>query len=159
MKRLGTNHQCQPMSKRYTCSKHEYQRCICKCGYKGSVEKDDPQAAVPQVSHNAVTINCVGLGTTGFPTETVVVKHGSKKLLALVTYDSWASHCMLHVSGAKELDLAVKDVGTMDVSCHTGTVEEAGRKVTATIVGNKSDITIDFLLTNEVIKNGPHPIH
>ena len=149
MKTLGTNHQCPPMSKRYICSKHEYQRCICKCGYKHSVEKDDPEAAVPQVSHNAVTINCVGLGTTGFPTETVVVKHGSKKLLALVTYDSWASHCMLHVSGAKELDLAVKDVGTMDVSCHTGTVEEAGRKVTATIVGNKSDITIDFLLTNE----------
>ena len=101
------------------------------------------------MSHNAVTINCVGLGTTGFPTETVVVKHGAKKLLALVTYDSWASHCMLHVSGARELGLDVKDVGTMDVSCHTGTVEEAGRKVTATIVGNKSDITIDFLLTDE----------
>ena len=91
------------------------------------------------MSQNAITINCVGLGTTGFPTETVHVKYGAKKLLALMKYDSWASHCMLHVSGAK-------DVGTMDDSCHTGTIEEAGRKVTATIVGNKSDIKIDFLL-------------
>ena len=149
MRKLGADHECPPMSKKFACFKHDYQRCICKCGYKNVVEKDVPGGSNPQVSHNAVTINCVGLGTTGFPTETVVVKHGAKKLLALVTYDSWASHCMLHVSGARELGLDVKDVGTMDVSCHTGTVEEAGRKVTATIVGNKSDITIDFLLTDE----------
>ena len=58
-----------------------------------SSDLTNPGGFSPQVSHNTVPINCVGLETTWFPTETVVIKHGAKKLLTLVTYDWWASHC------------------------------------------------------------------
>ena len=37
MRKLGADHECPPMSKKFACFKHDYQRCICKCGYKNVV--------------------------------------------------------------------------------------------------------------------------
>ena len=151
--KTGPEHRCSIKSKKFTCFKHGYQRCICKCGYKRETDGSG-QDEKPQVSSNTKSINCVQLGATGFPTESVVLKFGRKKIFVLITYDSWASHCMLHSSGAEKLGLKVKNIGSMDVSCHTGVVEEAGRLVTAVIVGNESDFKLDFLLT-DVVQNLP----
>ena len=149
--KTGPEHKCSIKSKKFTCFKHGYQRCICKCGYKKEADVSG-QEEKPQVSSNTKSINCVQLGATGFPTESVVLKYGRKKMFVLITYDSWASHCMLHFSGAEKLGLEVKEMGSMDVSCHTGVVEEAGRLVTAVIVGCKSDFKLDFLITDVIQK-------
>ena len=139
------NHKCPPGNDSFLCKTHKQQnRLVCKC-YKN---KPKIPTAPPSVSDNQATINCVALGKCGFPTEIVTLRNGKKSIQTLLTYDTWSTHCLLHTSGADELGLVPEHLGVMEVSCHTGTVQEESKTVRATIDGQKSKIHLDFLLTD-----------
>ena len=145
--KAGPEHKCPRRIEKFVCKSHKQQRIICKCGLKKATG-DEADSTNPTISNNQATINCVGLGKCGFPTEVVTLRSGKNSILVLLTYDSWSSHCMIHTSAAKELGLTPADMGNMDVSCHVGIVEEASRKVRASINGKESCFKLDFLLTD-----------